>query len=138
LALVAFSLTACSRDSARPQAANQAPPGPQADSDHGDNDDSPEVETTPTPRLSLEPPREINTAPGGFPPPAETTAVEAAEEEPPAPSIFRSLGRALTRGVTDTVKQGRGEAPPDSPSSPETPEQIETPEEPPAPNPPQP
>jgi glucose/arabinose dehydrogenase len=136
LALVAFLLTACSRDKAQPQAANQAPPAPQVDSDHGDNDDAaPDIEATPTPRISLEPPREINTAPSGFSTPEESPSVE---EEPAAPSIFRSLGRALTRGVTDAVKQGRGESASDSSLPPESPDQDAASQETPEPNKPQP
>jgi hypothetical protein len=127
LALVAFSLTACSRNDPKPQAANPAPAAPQVESDHGDNDDVSQVDTTP--RISLEPPREITTDRSGLNTPEESAAVEApVEEEPSSPSIFRSLGRALTRGVSDAVTQGRAESPSDATLPPENTEPEATPQ----------
>jgi hypothetical protein len=119
LLLAAISLTACSRNNAAPsQTANQAPPAPQADSDHGDDDDAPAVEIAPS-RISMEP----RPTPQGFTPVDENATVVPVEEAPPTPSIFRSLGRALRRGVTETV-QGAGEdTTADPPATEETPEQ---------------
>jgi hypothetical protein len=128
LALAAMTLSACTRDKTTPQAAQQTrpAPAPQGESDHGDDDVSREAEIRPAPRISLEPPREVRTQPSGFTPPPEQhdPAAEPFEEEPPAPSIFRSLGRALTRGVSDAVKQGPSdESVSESPVAPEQDEQ---------------
>jgi hypothetical protein len=107
LALAAISLSACSRDKSSPQPVAQPAPAPQEDSDSGDDEDIAAEAIAPQPRISLEPPREVRT-PRGFTP-AESVPEESAEEAPPEPSIFRSLGRALRRGLTDTVKQAGGE-----------------------------
>jgi hypothetical protein len=126
--LAAITLSACSRDNTpSPQAANQATAAPQADSDSGDDDDGP-GEAPASPRISLAPAPDANHAPGGFTP-LETTendapAVSPIEEEPPAPSLFRSLGRALTRGVADTVTGSGEETPAESPSEETAPPQA--------------
>ena len=128
LALAAMILSACSRDKASPQpVAQPAPaPAPQEDSDSGDDEEFAADEAAPLPRISLEPPREVRT-PGGFTP--SEPIEEPADETPPEPSIFRSLGRALRRGLTDTVKQAGGEDASSEPAidpqapEPESPEQ---------------
>jgi hypothetical protein len=119
LTLAAMTLSACSREkTASPQAANPAPLASQTDTDSGDDDDAVDDAGAPSSRISLEPPR--NVEPNGFAPietveqgpPADDPPVE---EEPPAPSLFRSLGRALTRGVADAVTGSGDEAPAESP-----------------------
>jgi hypothetical protein len=106
LVVAGLLLTACSRNKTdAPQAANQAASPPQVEIDHGDNDDS---QAAAAPEIVVESPRFDPATRSRDSGSAESDppAAEESPEEPSGPSIFRSVGRALTRGVVDAVKQG--------------------------------
>jgi hypothetical protein len=97
----------------------------QADADHGDNEPTPIPDpVSADPAASLKkPPTSTLEAPDASPPAANDShvqgatppaSVEAAEPEPPTPSLFRSLGRAVGRGLRDAV----GNPPPADPAAP--------------------
>ena len=105
----------------------QPAPAPQEDSDSGDDEDIATEAIAPQPRISLEPSREVR-PPNGFSP-AESVPEESADDAPLEPSIFRSLGRALRRGLTDTVRQTGGEDTSSEPAADPQTSETESPEQ---------
>jgi hypothetical protein len=134
--LTALTVSACSNREATPTnpAADHAAAGAdlQPDADHGDDEPNPVADPVPAdPAASLKkPPASSLDAPdvslpatkgandqGAAPP----QPAEEPDPEPPTPSLFRSLGRAVGRGLRDAVgnpRPGEAAAPPADPAQP--------------------